>query len=194
MGTSPTLWKQYAARAGKPVNSDSVQGKRFAALSRFRARYRVAASAQSIQFNGLAAGTSDAYFASLRITLAYTALEALETALNTNDRIEILNHDLSIAFRCDSYVRMRETLLDSLSDNRGKRLRTQLSAFYSGELDDMRPLIYALRNLMCHGTLTAERLGLITSKKRRDLLHQLADEVLRAVDQRFAHFVNAGEI
>lgn len=148
---------------------------------------------KALEFDGMAPGTGDAYFAALRITLAYTALEALESALQARGNITLVDSDTAAHIRSDSYRKFRETLIESVSNSNGKAQRADLRALFDGDTDDLRPLVYSIRNLMCHGTLTAERLTLSTSKLRRDRLHNLADLVLEATDTRFSVFVAKGK-
>ena len=148
---------------------------------------------QALEFEGISAGTSDAYFAALRITLAYTTLEALETALGAGGSLSISNSRITAELRSTGYEGFMRSLIDSNSNSQSRSLKAKLLAFQSGESDDLRAVVYAIRNLMSHGALTAERLGIGSSARRRQLLHQLADAVLETADERFNRFVQKGK-
>lgn len=189
----PTAWKTYISRARESAKPVDPSSKQFAALSRFAARYRVAHSVASLTFDGISSGTADAYFAALRVTLAYTALEALETALGAEGSLSISNPRITAELRSANYEGFMRSLIDSNSNSKTRNLKAKLLAFQSGESDDLRAVVYAIRNLMSHGTLTAERLGIGSSEKRRQLLHRLADAALETADERFNRFVQKGK-
>lgn len=179
-----TFWPIYL-RACKGRRTDS-----FEIFSRANARYSLACGVQPLQVVGLTAASSDAYYAALRVTLAYSALEALENAIGENRQNQIQQPDIAKHMRNPK----NKILKDSLSEigkgsKREPRLLKRLNSFFNGESEDLRPAIYAIRNLMCHGTFTANRMGLIQSKNRRDLVHALADQTLLTTDLRFTDFV-----
>jgi len=179
---SPTAWNSYIAIAG--VKHDDT----FTGLARFRARYVLASDIQPITIDGSSARLNDAYFACLRVTLAYTALEALESTLKIKKQIKFSDESMVSGFRAPRNDILRELVPLGSDANLTQNERSFLR-FMDNKHDDLRPAVYAIRNLMSHGTLTANRLGLNKSKSRRRLIHDLAEVTLSACDKRFAEFV-----
>ena len=179
---SPTAWNSYIAIAG--VKHDDT----FTGLARFRARYVLSSDIQPITIDGSSAGLNDAYFACLRVTLAYTALDALESTLKIEKHIKFSDANIASGFRAQRNEILR-VLVPLGSDAKLRPNERSFLRFMDGEHEDLRPAVYAIRNLMSHGTLTANRLGLDKSKARRRLVHELAEVTLSACDKRFAEFV-----
>ncbi len=179
---NPSSWNLYhrKAKAGK---GESQPG-----FSRFQARYFLASELAEVKINGMSAATQHAYEVSLRVTLAYTALEALELALGHRKGIAIINTEVSESFRSPANEELLLLLIETTTAN--SREKIALRKFVNNQDSDLRPVAYAIRNLFAHGTLTANRLGLTESKKRRVLLDSLAAATLQASDERFTKYVH----
>ena len=178
----PSSWKKYVA--------NSSNAKDFAAFSRYRARFRLARGLSAIEVDGLAQSTVDSYFVALRVTLAYTALESLETALDVGRETQVIDAKLLTQFLDERNLDMRMALLESISAKEPSKERLQFQKLLDGEVKNLRIAAYAIRNLMAHGVLTANRLGLDKSKTRRKLLNDLANCVLNTTDDRFTKHVS----
>lgn len=183
--TEPSSWKKFLALEPGLEETD------FAAFSRYRARYKLARGLGSITIEGLSKSTADSYFAALRVTFAYTALEALETALRMGKGTQVLDEKLLTRLLDESNAGMCHALLESIDRKAHPRQHDQFQSLLNGKSNNLRYAAYAIRNLMAHGTLTANRIGLDRSKARRQLLNNLAECVLTTADQRFAKYVSS---
>ena len=78
----PDGWSRYALLA----RLDGAKPKSH--LARFAARYRFAGQLNSIEVLGMSPATTDSYLATLRLALAYSALEALETEFKGQHKLQ----------------------------------------------------------------------------------------------------------
>ena len=183
----PRSWRKFVALKA------SCSASEFAAFSRFRARYKLAHGLDSITVDGLSQATAESYLVALRVTLAYTALEALETALSTGPGTQVHNSKLLKRLLHERNSDMCKALLRSIDPKFHPKEREKFQKLLDGESKNLRSAAYAIRNLMAHGVLTANRLGLDKSKARRKLLEDLADCVLTTADTRFSKHVSSLE-
>jgi hypothetical protein len=156
-------------------------------LNVFAARFSMARGLPDFDFDGLGRAASASYHIALRIGLAYSALESLEKAINCRNQIEIESEQISAAFRSDLFKQFFETLLHQGDVQDGERKK--LNNFLTKKSEDLRPIVYAIRNSMFHGSLTAHGLGLASSIKRRKILDDLFTEVMLATNNRFTLYV-----
>lgn len=182
--TDPSSWKKLVAL------KSSYTASEFAALSRYRARYKLAQGLDSITVGGLSQATVESYFVALRVTLAYTALESLEKALSAGPGTQVLDSNLLKQLLDERNSEMCKALLTSIDPHKHPNERKKFQKLLCGESKNLRFAAYAIRNLMAHGVLTANRLGLENSKARRQLLNDLADCILNAADNKFSNHVN----
>ena len=183
--TDPSSWRKYLALELSHESTD------FAAFSRYRARYKLAQGLDSITVEGLSQATTDSYFVALRVTLAYTALESLEKALSVGPGTQVNEEKLLEKLLAKRNSEMCKALLQSIDPRTHSKEHEKFQKLLSGESKNLRSAAYAIRNLMAHGVLTANRLGLDKSKTRRKLLEDLADCVLTAADTRFTKHVSS---
>jgi len=181
----PTSWKKFVALKA------SYSASEFAAFSRFRARYKLAHGLESITVERMAQATVDSYFVALRVTLAYTALESLESALLVGPGTQVTDEKLLKQLLAERNSEMCKALLKSIDPKSHLKEREKFQKLLDGESKNLRFAAYAVRNLMAHGVLTANRLGLDKSKARRKLLDDLAECVLTAANTRFKKHVSS---
>jgi hypothetical protein len=182
MESSPKSWSRYVDKM------TSTGGKPQAKFSRFRARFIVAKNLESISIKDMSVGTSDAYFAALRVTLAFTALEALENAIGCKNQIKV--SDITLARQ----IRMRHTKIISaievsLNKNGTYEMKNSMALFKENVSDDVLPFVYGFRNLMAHGQFTPNHFGLTNAPLRIKLINDLSDATLDALDDRFTQYV-----
>lgn len=185
--TDPSSWRKFVTL------KSSYSASEFAAFSRYRARYKLAQGLDSITVEGMAQATVESYFVALRVTLAYTALESLEKALSVGPGTQVIDEKLLEQLLDKRNSEMCQALLESIDPDNHPREREKFRKLLDGESKNLRSAAYAIRNLMAHGVLTANRLGLDKSKARRQLLNDLADCVLAAADKRFTKCVSSQE-
>jgi hypothetical protein len=182
MESSPKSWSRYVDKMA------STGGKPQAKFSRFRARFILARNLESISIAELSEGTSDAYFVVLRLTLAFTALEALENAIGCKNQIRVRDDTLAIQIR-SRHPKMISAIETSLRYNGSMEMKESLAKFTANESDDLLPFVYGLRNLMAHGQFTPTHFGLTNAPMRIKLINELTDATLDALDDRFSQFV-----
>lgn len=181
MSSELTSWRRYNQRI------KSASKVKHPKLNVFAARYAIAQGASQVRFAGVSDSVSESYAVALQVTLAYSALESLESALGESGRLTVTDARLAEAFRQAAHRHMMESLLVASSID--SRLRRNLKGFLDGHNDNLRWIAYALRNLMCHGVLTAGALTLSSSQVRRRMVQELADAILRSADTRFTRYV-----
>lgn len=177
-----TSWRRYVEK------QERLGLKPQAKFSRFRARFIVAKNLSALSIQGVSDATTEAYRAALRVTLAYTALEALENAIGCKNQIKIDDENLSNLIR-HRHLRMVTAINTSISAHGSTGLRISLSNFIAGKSNDLLPFVYGLRNLMAHGQFTPTHFGLIKAPLRIKLVHDIADTTLEVLDQRFTAYV-----
>jgi len=181
----PSSWKKFVAL------KSSYNASEFAAFARYRARYKLAHGLDSITVDGLSQTTEESYFVALRVTLAYTALESLEKALSVGPGTQVIDEELLGQLLDKRNSEMCKALLMSIDPDRHAKERKKFQKLLDGESKNLRFAAYAIRNLMAHGVLTANRLGLDKARARRQLLDELANCVLAAADARFTNHVSS---
>jgi len=176
-GSNPTAWAEYIAAL---PSRDAIDTQ----LARFRARYRLAGSLESVTFSGYGQATVDGYTAALRVGLAYSALETLESSV----RVEEWSVAVSNAELRDRYLSQRLTKLREWIQGEQFKwmLQQRLDALSAGESDDVRSLAEAIRHKTFHGGLSAHGAGVATSKTSLAFLNDLAQAVLDASDREFS--------
>ena len=182
--TSPKSWSAFIALSPKGRVS------KFTELSKFKARYSLARDFDALTLSKGSKGIQDAYSSAMRVTLAYTTLESLESALGINNGISIIEPELAQEFRASKNVKLMNALVYEQRKGEMNKSQVALTQFNRNESENLRPIVYAIRNLMSHGTLTAARLDLPQSKARCALLDKLAAATLDATDARFTKFVH----
>ena len=182
MESSPKSWSRYVDKMA------SAGVKPQAKFSRFRARFILAKDLESISIKGMSVGTSDAYFAALRVTLAFTALEALEIAIGCKNQIKVVDKDLACQIR-KRHTKIISAIEVSVSQNGTNDMKKSLDLFKENRSDDLLPFVYGFRNLMAHGQFTPNHFGLAKAPLRIKLINDLTDATLDALDDRFSAFV-----
>ena len=181
--TNLSSWKIVTA------NKEQISKEEFSRFSRLNARYSLASGFEAMTCEGISQQTTESYFVALRVTLAFTALEAFEKASKSGSSTLIRNVELTKALRSSRNTKLMDELGRSIEIKKHPREHEAFQSFMKAENDNLRPVIYAIRNLMAHGVLTANRLGLDTSSARRILLNEIATHTLREIDEKFSRHV-----
>jgi hypothetical protein len=179
---NPTSWEKYRKRIS--AGSRIVHPK----LNIFKARYAIARGFPHIVFHEVGISTSESYYVALRLSLAFTAFESLESALNAKGTVPINDAVIANRLRSESHTVLFDAILShsQIEPNLSRLIRR----FVNGEDDNLRPFAYSVRNLMFHGSFTANLLQLDKSKHRRETFSMLSEATLDAADKRFTSYVN----
>jgi hypothetical protein len=161
-------------------------------LNRFAARYRMSHGFRGVDLIGVSEATKSGFESGLRLTLAYSALETLESALPSDPpRTRIADRALAGRLRNPSNRKLAELILEDRDSSKARKLAERIDVVMSGGDDDLRPVVEKVRHLVAHGVFTAHGSGLASSAKRRLLIDDLADATLGASDERFTAWVNS---
>lgn len=193
MSSNPRSWGRYRALVDTGVLSSSTS------LSRFAARYRMARDLDTITFRTLSSSTGSGYGVLLQVGLAYSALEALETAIETPNRKGATQRETFVAapevlrrIRGPRMSRFRALLVTPVH-SREKSLCSRVAAAIEDPADDnARPIAEKVRHLFFHGVMTVHGTGL-TTKTTQAVMHDLSEALIIAVDDRFSGWVEASE-
>ena len=181
MGTYPTQWRPYM----QAVKSGDLAMD--AGVNRFAARYRMARQLREVSFEGISEKAQAGYTTGLRLSLAYAALDALETAIDSKLGSTLMpSVELSGRLRSSRSTALQQALQSSSASKRlAQRIETLLS---SPDNQDVRPAVERLRHVFVHGEFTPYGAGLATSAWIRRLVDDLAIETLAASDHRFTEW------
>ena len=179
--SNPKSWHKFVSAV------DSGRLSANSGLSRFAARYKVAYAFKAVEFDKLNAKTADAYFIAFKLSLAYSALEALEKCeVLKSKRIRIENTYIANQFRSQegtyllNFLRLETT---------NKKLLKNLTEFITGECNDLRVIAESVRHLTFHGILSANGAGISKSVKLRKALIRLIEEVFVQINLEFSIWV-----
>lgn len=193
MSSNPRAWGRYRALVDSGVLSSS------ATLSRFAARYRMARDLDTITFRTLSSSTATGYGVLLQVGLAYSALEALESAIEPVNRQGKKQRTTSVAapevLRCIRGPRMskfRDSLVTPVYEHE-QQLCNRVAAVLDNSADDnARPIAEKVRHLFFHGVMTVHGTGL-TTQTTQAVMHDLSEAVIVSVDDRFTRWVAGSE-
>lgn len=185
----PSGWREHVHRL-QETGQKPPRG-----LAVWAMRFRVAKTLVGIRLDGMSGKAEEGYFVGLKVTLADTALEALESALDLRPG-SIQIHDPDLSFE------LWEHRLGELGDIyrllKNKKLKSELEVFFESDKDscqkfDLRAILRALRHLNSHGEFTPTSTSLYTSQHYRDLVLGLADVALKTCEHVFLHSVKASQ-
>lgn len=180
--SNPKSWHKFVSAVDSGIltsNSD---------LSRFAARYKIASAFKSLEFDNLSIKTSDAYSIAFKLSLAYSALEALEKCdIIETKYVQIENDFIASQFRSKKCVHLIEFLRLEI---RNKKLLRNLDEFSSGHSNDLRVIAESVRHLTFHGILTANGAGITKSATLQNALTDLIEEVFGQINLEFSNWVN----
>ena len=175
--THPRVWNRYVRALGKTAKPDT-------GLSRFNARYNLATSFDGVTLTDVSERTAEAYSSGIRVALAYSALEALDSALGKRiARARLTDAELARRYRSRTCKTLR-ALLDESSQS--AHLQSQLKSLgVDPKVDDVMPVAAAVRHLVFHGDFTAHGSGAAQSVGVRSFLDDLAGALLLRADHQF---------
>lgn len=180
--SNPQAWRSYI----KLVDNGKIVAN--PALSRYAARFRIAMAFESANFSGVADKSAIGYSIGLKVGLSYSALEALEKAIDKNERsTKILNPIVALHMRKYGLKTLFPKLMSDLT---GPRLKSNIEKFFLNENDNLRYVAEGVRHLMFHGDYTAHGSGLAYSKSLQKTLLSLANLVLAESELKFSNWLD----
>ena len=175
--TSARAWGRYTLALGK-------RDAPAAGLARFNARFNLATSFEGVTLVGVSERTAQAYSSGIGVALAYSALEALDSALGKRiARSHLSNEGLARRYRSQTCDGLRGLLEES---THASQVQSQLLVLATDpDSDDVMPVAAAVRHLVFHGDFTAHGSGAAQSAAVRKFLDDLADALIARADDQF---------
>ena len=153
-------------------------------LSLYLARFNFVTELGEVEMGTMRGHTAKGYEAGLRLALAETAIEAMESGLILNKgQFVIRDKHASRLIRSLRGSQFEEYLSISCKSD-GLRANVH-EVFASQKLVDLRPIVKALRNSVFHGAYTSHSIGFTSSKEVRLLLDYLFHIIVDQLEVEF---------
>ena len=174
----------------------NIDGLKTVSINRFIARYRLAKSFKSMEFEGYKDVTVSAYNTIFQLFLSYSALDILFKGIKENKHIakykktiySIKVKDADLANRLKKNEAFMKMLTDNIFDETTK---IELNKFCDEPSRiNMMGIARGCRHLTAHGEMSAAGSTALNKKNATDL-KMLSDLVLAAADNAFTEFVDS---
>lgn len=179
----PGIWVSFTQI--RPYLTDAE----FRVLIDFKTRYEMASGFIGISTSDMSENLNQAYFALVRISFAWSAMERLSKVLPSNYHVKVNNEALSKALTkgdFDQLLVSLKTIAKEL-DHSGRYLNKYGLGKRHSNLAD---LARSIRNSVFHASLNPTRAGIARSKRRIAMLNGLADSILQGASTEFTHWVD----
>ena len=157
-------------------------------IAKFAGRYRFAGQLNSIEILGASEASQTAYLISLRLALAYSALETLISALQLKGSIALPSPELASEFKSPRLGKFRSFLSEYSRPGVMTRRLTKLITTPADS--DVLPIVEATRHLMFHGLMNPTAAGL-TTKTPIGFLDRLTVRVFTEMNTRSGAYFDA---
>jgi len=148
-------------------------------VAKFATRYKFAGQINSLEILGASDSISEAYLLCLRLSLAYSALETLESAVSSKN-IPLKSAGLAKVYKSSRLEKFRAFLVEESDSS----LRGELKKLAESKNDsNLNPVIRALRHTMFHGTFNPTRAG-ITTKTSIAFIRELEKTLFLTMESR----------
>jgi hypothetical protein len=162
----------------------------FSKAARYRARYKVAANLRSLPLDGLSNATAESYFVLVKLSFAYSAVEALESLTGKNS-LEIEDPDFHEALAGGKLERFMRHLLEA-ARSQARSTGPELEPFLqSNPPKNIRAIVKHARHVVFHASITPSAIGLQGSTMRRQLILGLANATLAACEKKLRVFAKS---
>jgi len=167
---------------------DRVSQTEFSKASRYRARLKLASSFKGIVLDNVAPATNGSYFALLKLSLAYSALESLESLTGKNSII-VTDRDFHQSICRREFDKLLRHLI-SAAKQQSRPTHGELEKYLLEDPDqDLTSIVKHSRHAVFHASITPNSLLLQSSQERRELLIGLANSTLFACETGFDKYV-----
>jgi hypothetical protein len=157
-------------------------------VANFGVKFRLAQDLRSSAFEGDSAA-SDSYYVLLKVSILYSAVEALEHIVG-KEVVSFPDWPTASQLRETEAWRPFLNKLEQVVDS--KNLKESISNLGSdARQDDLKPLIQAIRHGFFHPGLTAENSTLTAQPKLRQLLLQTCDSISTMLDEIFGEWTQS---
>jgi hypothetical protein len=163
---------------------DLIAPEDFTLLAKYKARCKYVRGLSGTTILGLGERVSEGYFAMLKLSLAFSAIEMIATVTRRRNNIGIHSHSFVRAIKSGKF----DKLLKAIDRDNDRRYPNSTSNEYERwrgvNIDaDLTRLVAQCRNFMFHGSFSPSESGLSDSKVVRGLMLELAEVTLIAGDK-----------
>jgi len=168
---------------------DRVSSNEFAKAARYRARHQLATAIRNLPIRELSTATVESYFVLVKLSLAYSAVEAVESLVGRNS-VQVRDDEFHKALEDGQFDRLIKHLIIA-AEAQSRPTDGELLAFCKATAPmDLRPLVKHARHVVFHASVTPSSLRLQSSPERRRLLLGLTNSTLEACERAFCRFVS----
>lgn len=170
------------------MRRDLLSKKEFSRASQYRARYEFARDFRDLSIPTASAQTRESYFVLLKLGLAYSAIETLENLLERRRRVIVKDKAFAAALESGEFSKLLSHFRDRATRN-GRNISIFLERYENARPgENLAELVRHSRNLVFHGSITPNSIGLGASASRRELVLGLANSSLIACNREFARW------
>lgn len=178
----PEAYEQYLMRRlGNGLEPESN-------VAKFAARYKFAGQLDDIKLLDSSPKRQKAYLLCLRLSLAYSAFEQLQSVLQSK-HVPITSLEIAGIYRRDTMFGFREFLK---SESNSGLIRELVKFEESAKDANLNPVVRALRNSMFHGALNPSRAN-VTTESALEFLERLDKHLFVTMNLLFASWVDGLE-
>lgn len=178
----PSAWSSFIKY------KDRVSATEFAKGAQYRARFKLATGFRNLLLSDVSPATAESYFVLIKLSLAYSAIEAVEALVGRNS-VQVLDDEFHRALELGHFERFLKHLMLAAS-SQARPTDLELIDFSSGAVPkNLRPLVKHSRHVVFHASVTPSSLKLQNSPERRRLLLGLANATLDSCEQAFKRYV-----
>lgn len=178
----PSAWKVFIKY------QDRVTRSEFAKASRFRARLQLVVGFRDLPLAQVSAATAESYFVLMKLSLAYTTLEALESLLGKKS-VRVTDKVFHSALSQGQFDALLKHFIEAAKEQ-PRPTDAELTGFLSASMtQDLTPIVKHSRHAVFHASATPNSLKLQGSPERRRLLLGLANSTIEACDKAFSRYV-----
>ena len=167
-----------------------LDAEELACARQVAARINLAQGLRAVEIDSLGQASLDSYFVLLKLSLAYSAADAMKT-LDASWNVKVIDPSMQQALAKGTF----EALLVHLrlnSDRQKNSNSKELAGFGPGQAnEELITLVKHCRHVVFHASAAPKTIGLAASKQRRALLLGLANATLSAVESTFRNWLRA---
>jgi hypothetical protein len=171
-------------------NESFLSATELNAARQVAARLNLARGLRRLEIDSLGQTSAEAYFALLKLSLAYSAADAMKT-LDAGWQVVVVDHEMQRALSRGMFEDLLMHLRAS-ADRQQKPNTKELVAFGLGQPNlSLLTFVKHCRNVVFHASATPRTIGLASSKNRRELILGLANSTLLAVEKTLNSWLKA---
>lgn len=154
------------------------------------ARINMARGLTAIEIDSLGIPSSDAYFALLKLSLAYSAADAMN-ALEAGWAVDVVNAEMQAALSQGTFEDLLAHLRHSAEQQKNPNTKELVGFGRTQPNEALIVFVKHCRHVVFHASAAPKTIGLASSKRRRELLVGLANSTLDAVEKTLRSWLRA---